>query len=62
MASKPVPPYGVAIQQARASGDLEQMRQAAAEAEDHIATYGDVAGKLSELKSEIAKLEAGRAE
>jgi HPt (histidine-containing phosphotransfer) domain-containing protein len=62
MASRAVPPYGVAIQQACASGDLERMRQAAAEAEDHIATYGDVAGKLAELKAEIAKLEAAGTE
>ena len=61
MARDAVSPYGVAIQQARASGDLEQMRQAAAEAEDHLATYGDVAGKLRELKSEIARLEAAGA-
>ena len=52
-----VPPYGVAIQQARVSGDLAEMRKVAAEAEEHVATYGDVVGALERLKAEIATLE-----
>jgi hypothetical protein len=47
MAGNLVPPYGVAIHQARASGDLDEMRRVAAEAEAHIAEYGDVAGARS---------------
>jgi hypothetical protein len=58
MAGNLVPPYGVAIHQARASGDLDEMRRVAAEAEAHIAEYGDVAGALEALKAQIAKQEA----
>jgi hypothetical protein len=57
MAGHPVPPYGAAIHQARASGDLDEMRKVAAEAEAHIAEYGDVAGALEKLKAQIAEHE-----
>jgi hypothetical protein len=53
--------YGVPILQAKESGDLEQMRKVAAEAEQHLEEHGDVAGALEELKAEIAKTEAGDA-
>ncbi|MDX6683293.1 MAG: hypothetical protein QOG94_3332 [Solirubrobacteraceae bacterium] len=53
--------YGVPILQAKESGDLEQMRKVAAEAEQHLEEHGDVAGALEELKAEIAKAEAGDA-
>ncbi|MEA2184050.1 MAG: hypothetical protein QOF69_3235 [Solirubrobacteraceae bacterium] len=52
-----VPPYGVAIQQARAIGDIDEMRKIAAEAEEHVAEHGDVVRALEELKAEIAKME-----
>lgn len=53
------PLYGVPIQQACESGDLEEMRKLAAEAEEHVAKYGDVPRALEQLKAEIAKREAG---
>jgi Domain of unknown function (DUF1843) len=58
MADNLVPPYGVAIHQARASGDLDEMRKVAADAEAYIAEHGDVAGALDALKAQIAKQEA----
>ena len=54
--SHPVPPYGVAIQNAVASGDLAKMKQAAAEAEAYLHQHGDVSAALEALKIEIAKL------
>jgi hypothetical protein len=53
-----IPPYGVAIQQAVASGDLSQMKKTAADAEQHLRDHGDVGAALAVLKIEIAKLEA----
>ena len=49
-----VPPYGEAIQQAVASGDLAKMKAVAKDAEAFLA---DVPAALQKLKSEIAKLE-----
>jgi hypothetical protein len=59
-----VPPYGAVIRDAVASGDLARMKRAAAEAEEHLQKYGNVAAALEALKMEIAKLEArqGKAE
>ena len=54
----PVPPYGVAIQQAIAASDLAQMKRVAREAEEHLKETGNVAAALEVLKIEIAKLEA----
>ena len=58
-----VPPYGVVIRDAVATGDLARMKRAAAEAEEYLRDYGNVAAALENLKIEIAKLEArhGRA-
>ncbi|ADV84350.1 DUF1843 domain-containing protein [Terriglobus saanensis] len=53
-----VRPYGVAIQQAVASGDLQKMKSTLLTAEKHVADYGDVSSALEVLKIEIAKLEA----
>ncbi|MEA2190107.1 MAG: hypothetical protein QOI73_228 [Solirubrobacteraceae bacterium] len=53
-----VPPYGVAIHQARSSGDLAQMRKVAAEADAHLAKQGGSLDGLKELKAEIARIEA----
>jgi nicotinamidase-related amidase len=50
--------YGVVIHQACASGDLDEMRKVAAQAEEHLDKYGDVAAAYEELKAEIAKAEA----
>ena len=48
--------YAAGMQQAAASGDLARMRQLAAEAEAHLAQYGNVAAALEVLKVEIAKV------
>jgi len=50
--------YMATMTQAIAGGDLATMKQVAAEAEEHLATYGDVQGLLQLLKVEIAKAEA----
>ncbi len=50
-----VKPYGVAIQQAIASGDLAQMKAVAKQAEQHIKEYGNVPVALEALKIEIAR-------
>ena len=52
------PLYGVVMYEAAASGDLQKMKEAAAEAEKHLADHGNVAAALELLKLEIAKLEA----
>ncbi len=53
----PVPPYGIAIQEAIATGDLAKMKNVAAEAERHLQQAGDVRAALEALKIEIAKHE-----
>jgi hypothetical protein len=52
------PLYAVTIQHACAGGDLAVMKKTAAEAEKHLAQYGNVSAALEVLKMEIAKLEA----
>jgi uncharacterized protein DUF1843 len=52
-----VPPYGVAIQEAVASGDLKKMKAAAQQAEAYLKESGNVPAALEALKLEIAKLE-----
>jgi hypothetical protein len=49
--------YGVAMQEAIASGNLQQMKQVALEAQEHLQKHGDVRASLELLKVEIAKLE-----
>lgn len=56
----PVPPYGVAIQEAVASGDLARMKQVAQQAEEFVARWGNIPAALEALKLEIAKAEAKR--
>jgi Domain of unknown function (DUF1843) len=51
-------PYGVAIQQAVASGNLTEMKAAAAAAETYLSQHGNITAALEALKIEIAKLEA----
>jgi hypothetical protein len=53
-----VPPYGVAIHGAIASGDVRQMQQVAGEAEEWLRSAGDVRAALEVLRGEIAKLES----
>jgi hypothetical protein len=52
------PLYAVTIQHVGAGGDLAAMKKTAAEAEQHLAQYGNVSAALEVLKMEIAKLEA----
>jgi len=52
-----VPPYGVAIQQAIASGKLDHMKKLAQEAQAYLAEHGDLSAALELLKLEIAKHE-----
>lgn len=52
-----VPPYGVAIHQAIAAGDLDRMRALAAETEDYLRRAGDVSAALELLKLEIHRAE-----
>lgn len=55
--SGPVPPYGVAIQEAVASGDVSRMKQVAQQAEEFVAKWGNIPAALEALKLEIAKAE-----
>jgi hypothetical protein len=52
------PLYGVTIQHACERGDLDEMKELAAQAEAHLAADGDIAAHLEALKAEIAKQEA----
>jgi hypothetical protein len=54
-------PYGVAIQQAVAGGDVNEMRRLEKETEAHLSQYGDVRSALAVLKTEIAKRDIARA-
>lgn len=54
-----IPLYGVAIQEAVASGDLARMREVARQAEEHLRQAGNVSAALEALKLEIAKVEKG---
>jgi len=54
-----IKPYGVAVTDAIASGDLSRLKEAEAAAEAHIKEYGDVVTLLALLKVEISKLEGG---
>jgi hypothetical protein len=53
----PLPPYGEAIQQAVASGDVAKMKAVAKDAEAYIAKWGNVPAALEALRLEIAKAE-----
>jgi len=46
----PIPPYGVAIHEAIATGDVSRMKQAAQDAENHIA---EVRAALDKLYAEM---------
>ena len=56
----PLPPYGEAIQQAVASGDVARMKTVAKEAEAFIAQWGNIPAALEALRLEIAKAEGVR--
>jgi len=55
-----IKPYGVAVTDAIASGELARLKEAEAAAEAHLKEYGDVSALLAVLKVEIAKLEKRR--
>lgn len=57
MASPAVPPYGVVIQEAIASGDLAKMKEAAQQAETYVREWGNVPAALEALKQEISRQE-----
>lgn len=54
-----VRPYGPAIQEAIASGEVDRMREVLRQAEEHLAEYGNVPAAVEELKAEISKAEGG---
>lgn len=56
-----IKPYGVAVTDAIASGELARLKEAEAAAEAHLKEYGDVARLLPLLRVEIAKLEGRKA-
>ena len=53
-------PYGPAITQAIAKGDLRQMKALVSVTEDKIRQSGNLSAALTLLKVEIAKLEYAR--
>jgi len=53
-----VPLYAATIHHCIGEGDVNKMRQLCAQAEKHMADYGDVGTALEVLKAEIAKAEA----
>jgi hypothetical protein len=57
MKNAPVPPYGVAIHDAIASGSLDEMRRVARDANAFLREFGDVRQLLNALEQEIARLE-----
>jgi hypothetical protein len=52
-----IPLYGVTIHKCIASGNLDEMKQLATQAEKHLAEHGDVRAALEALKVEIARFE-----
>ncbi len=52
-----VPPYGDAIHEAIASGDLRKMKAVAKAAKEYLDEVGDLPAALQALKIEIAKAE-----
>lgn len=53
-----VPPYGTAIQEAIASGDVERMKATARAAEEYLREHGNVPAALEALRVQIARHEA----
>lgn len=50
-----VPPYGVAIHEAIASGDVARMKQVATDAEEYLRDAEEVRQVLPKLHDEIAR-------
>ncbi|WP_137940228.1 DUF1843 domain-containing protein [Chitinivorax sp. B] len=55
--SHTMPPYGNAIHQAIASGDLSQMKALLQQGEQHLQQYDDLHKAVEQLKLEITRLE-----
>lgn len=55
----PIPPYGVAIHDAIASGDVSKMQQVAGDAESYLKEYGEIGDGLKKLQAEIERLGGG---
>jgi hypothetical protein len=55
----PVPPYGVAIHDAIASGDVAQMNKVASDAESYLKEYGEIGDGLKKLRAEIDRIGGG---
>lgn len=55
----PIPPYGVAIQDAIASGDVDKMKSVADDAQNYLKEFGEIGDGLSRLKAEIDRLGGG---
>ncbi|AOJ07785.1 hypothetical protein WS62_05340 [Burkholderia sp. ABCPW 14] len=53
----PITPYGVAIHQAIAGGDLAQMKTLRAQAQALLSQQGNLSAALELLEAEIARLE-----
>lgn len=51
----PIPPYGVAIHEAIASGDQSRMQQAAQDAEEWLKHVDEVRTALAELREHIGR-------
>jgi hypothetical protein len=49
----PVPPYGIAIQDAIASGDHDKMKQVADDAEKYLQEFGEIGDGLKKLRAAI---------
>ena len=49
------PMYAVAIQHAIASGDVDEMKKVAKEAEQHLQDYGNISAAREALNVEIMK-------
>jgi hypothetical protein len=57
--SHPITPYGVAIQDAIASGDVNKMQQTAADAESYLKEYGEIGDGLQKLRAAIESAGGG---
>jgi Domain of unknown function (DUF1843) len=55
-----IPPYGVAIHDAIASGDADQMKKVAADAESYLKEYGEIGDGLKKLHAEIERVGGGK--
>lgn len=52
-------PYGVAIQDAIASGDVDKMKQTATDAQSYLDQHGEIGDGLKQLHAEIARVGGG---